>query len=121
MSVMTASRLAWIEEPQQEERKSHMIPSSYAVDTTTVAAPAAKTVKSAVRTLQVIEFLAERSAPATISQIASSLRFPQSSTSMLMTCLMNLGYVQYDQRDRTYRPSSKLAGLFVGLQVFQRS
>lgn len=80
---------------------------------------ATKTVKSAVRTLQVFEFLAQRSAPATISQIASSLRFPQSSTSMLMMCLVNLGYVLYDRRDRTYRPSSKLAQLFVDLRSFQ--
>lgn len=97
-----------------------MIESSHLNESVSLAPPATKTVKSAVRTLQVIEFLAERSAPATISQIASSLRFPQSSTSMLMSCLMNLGYVQYDQRERTYRPSSKLASLFVGLQGFQR-
>lgn len=91
---------------------------SDAIECAPIAAPTTKTVKSAVRTLQVIEFLAERASPATISQISTSLRFPQSSTSMLMMCLVNLGYVEYDRNDRTYRPASKLARLFVGLQVF---
>ncbi len=89
-------------------------------DVVSVVAPRThKTVKSAVRTLQVIEYLAERSAPATISQIASALRFPQSSTSMLMMCLVNLGYLQFDRAERTYRPSSKLSRLFVDLRTFQ--
>lgn len=91
---------------------------SDAIEIAPDAAPTTKTVKSAVRTLQVIEFLAERASPATISQIASTLRFPQSSTSMLMTCLVKLGYVEHDRRDRTYRPTAKLARLFRGLQVF---
>jgi DNA-binding IclR family transcriptional regulator len=66
-------------------------------------------IKSAKRVLEVFEFFAQRRGSATIGEISKALGYPQSSTSVLMKCLHELRYMQHDVRQRTYRPTLRLA------------
>ncbi len=66
-------------------------------------------VKSAERVLSLFEFFAQRQSAATITEIAHALSIPQSSTSMLARNLVELGYLEQDQRKRTYFPTLRIA------------
>ena len=66
-------------------------------------------VKSAQRVLEVIEFFAEDRPAASVTEISRALTYPQSSTSVLLRCLRQLGYLYYDRYNRTYRLSSRAA------------
>lgn len=68
-------------------------------------------VKSAARVLEVFEFFAGRKTPATVGEVCASLRYPQSSTSVLLKSLLTLGYLSYDGNTRRYAPSEKVARL----------
>ena len=63
-------------------------------------------VKSAQRVVEVFEFFAQRRAPATLSQIATALGYPPSSTFGLLNTLRGLGYLDYSRSERTFRRSS---------------
>lgn len=65
-------------------------------------------VKSARRTLEVLEFFAARHGPATVSEVAEALDYPQSSTSMLLRTLESLGYLLQDGGSRSYRPTLRV-------------
>jgi DNA-binding IclR family transcriptional regulator len=74
------------------------------------AAPAASTlVKSAGRVLQIFEFFDEIQREARVAEIAERLHFPQSSTSVLLKCLTQLGYLDFDADSRTFLPSARVA------------
>lgn len=60
------------------------------------------TVKSASRVLDVLELLAEQSAPASLTQIAQALQMPVSSCYELLKTLQARGYVLRDQAASTY-------------------
>jgi DNA-binding IclR family transcriptional regulator len=66
-------------------------------------------VKSAQRTLQVFEFFAERQTPATVTDVSRALGYPQSSTSMLMMGLHQLGYLSYDRYSRQFLPTLRIS------------
>ena len=66
-------------------------------------------VKSAQRVLEVIEFFSEDRPAASVTEISRALAYPQSSTSVLLRCLWQLGYLYYDRFNRTYRLSSRAA------------
>ena len=66
-------------------------------------------VKSAQRVLEVIEFFTEDRPAASVTEISRALAYPQSSTSVLLRCLWQLGYLYYDRYNRTYRLSSRAA------------
>ncbi len=66
-------------------------------------------VKSAQRVLEVIEFFTEDRPAASVTEISRALAYPQSSTSVLLRCLRQLGYLYYDRYNRTYRLSSRAA------------
>ena len=66
-------------------------------------------VKSAQRVLEVIEFFTEDRPSASVTEISRVLAYPQSSTSVLLRCLRQLGYLYYDRNNRTYRLSSRAA------------
>lgn len=72
-------------------------------------------VKSAQRVVEVFEFFAQRRAPATLSQVASALDYPSSSTFALLNTLRDLGYLDYEREQRTYVPTVRAAllGLWV--------
>jgi IclR family KDG regulon transcriptional repressor len=68
-------------------------------------------VKSATRTLRVLEFFAERQSPASVGEIAQALRLPQSSASILLRSMHKSGYLSYDARSRSFMPTMRVAQL----------
>ncbi len=76
-------------------------------------------IKSAARVLEIFEYFSERQEPASVGDIARSLGFPQSSTSVLLKSLLSLGYLDYDPRARVYSPTMRIA--FLGAWVQQRA
>lgn len=57
-------------------------------------------VKSAVRTLELLEFLARCDAPISLRAIVAELGYPSSSCFALIQTLRNMGYVVQDESDR---------------------
>lgn len=74
------------------------------------------TVKSARRVLEILEFFAQGVAKATVMQVANALTYPQSSTSVLLSTLVTLGYLRFDAADRTYSPTLRVMLLGSWLQ-----
>lgn len=70
---------------------------------------AATPVKSALRVLELLEFFAEWRRPASVKEIAQSLGFPQSSTSVLLKSLKESGYFDHDPRTGMYAPNVRLS------------
>lgn len=66
-------------------------------------------VKSAQRALQILDFFAEKQQEARAREIAEAVGMPQSSASMLLRSLSDLGYLDYDAGSRTYLPSPRVA------------
>lgn len=81
----------------------------------------ASVVKSAGRALQILEFFDDTRRPANMTEISRGLGYPESSTSILLRSLAVLGYLSYDRRKRTYRPTSRvrLLGSWVDAPLFQ--
>lgn len=68
----------------------------------------ADVVKSAARTMQILELLDDVRRPVSLVEVAEALGYPQSSTSALLHTLTDLGYLQYNEQGRTYLPSSRV-------------
>lgn len=66
-------------------------------------------VKSAQRVLELLEFYAEWRRPATVGEIAQTLGYPQSSTSVLLKSLAETGYLDHDARAGMYVPNVRIA------------
>lgn len=66
-------------------------------------------VKSARRVLEVLEYFDRETPAATVTEIARALSYPQSSTSVLLRCLRQLGYLYYNRYHRTYRLTARAA------------
>ena len=66
-------------------------------------------VKSAQRVLELIEYFAEERRPAGVGEIARSLGYPQSSTSVLLRSLADSGFFDHDARSGLYMPNVRLA------------
>lgn len=81
-----------------------------------------KVVKSAGRVLRILEFFDARREAASVVDVARTLRMPQSSTSVLLRSLTLMGYLDYEGRSRTYRPTSRVAilGSWVNPALVQR-
>ena len=73
--------------------------------------------RSIKRTLEVLEYFDEDHPAASVGEISRELGYPQSSTSILMRSLMTLGYLSYDDRTRTYRPTARIALLGRGIRL----
>ena len=67
------------------------------------------TVKSELRALDLLEFFDRAGRPCRVTEVAESLTFPQSSTSRLLSELATAGYLSYDRRKRTYKPTARTA------------
>jgi DNA-binding IclR family transcriptional regulator len=63
-------------------------------------------VKSAGRSLEVLELLRDARKPLRLTDIASALNLPQSSASMLIRSLISMGYLI--RQDRSYAPSMRI-------------
>lgn len=66
------------------------------------------TVKSATRVLEVFEYFDRIRRAATVMEVARSLGYPQSSTSVLLRSLVDLGYLEQDSGRRTYLPTPRV-------------
>lgn len=75
-----------------------------------------KSVKSALRALEVLEFFNHNRPSASVNDIARHYNYPQSSTSELMNCLVALGYLRRDRNGRRFAPSSRVAALGAWVQ-----
>lgn len=69
------------------------------------------TVKSALRTFEVLELFAERRAPLRLQDIYGALGYPQSSTTALLKSMVLRGYLNYDRDHRTYLPTTRVSML----------
>lgn len=74
--------------------------------------------RSIKRTLEVLEFFDPEHPAVSVSEISRALGYPQSSTSILLKSLMELGYLHYDKANRTYRPTARVALLGRGVQSY---
>jgi DNA-binding IclR family transcriptional regulator len=61
--------------------------------------------------LEAFEYFAHRKSPATVGEICADLRYPQSSTSVLLKTLQAMGYLHYELRSRRYAPAEKVRRL----------
>jgi DNA-binding IclR family transcriptional regulator len=73
--------------------------------------------RSIKRTLEVLEYFDPEHTTVTVSEISSALGYPQSSTSILLKSLGELGYLHYDKASRSYRPTARVAMLGRGVQA----
>jgi DNA-binding IclR family transcriptional regulator len=77
-------------------------------EATSYGPPATGSVKSAGRVLRILEFFDEIQREARVAEIAERLSFPQSSTSILLNCLVDLGYMDYLPESRSFLPSPRV-------------
>ena len=89
--------------------KSEMSPPETPPAAPDPAPAAASVVKSAGRALQVLELFESGRRPLRATEIAQAMEMPQSSTSMLLRSLRELGYLDFDPRAKTYLPSLRVA------------
>jgi DNA-binding IclR family transcriptional regulator len=66
------------------------------------------TVKSAARVLEVFEYFDRIRRAATVTEISRALGYPQSSTSVLLRSLVELGYLEQDEGRRSYLPTPRV-------------
>ena len=68
-------------------------------------------VKSAERTIKVLELFQRQQQPQTLHQVATQLRMPVPSTLAILRTLVGMGYLILDVRRKTYFPALRLASL----------
>ena len=74
--------------------------------------------RSIKRTLEVLEYFDAEHTRVSVTEISRALGYPQSSTSILLRSLADLGYLHYDKSDRAYRPTARVALLGQGVQAY---
>lgn len=62
-----------------------------------------KGVKSAERALTILELLTSSERPLSFTTLAEALGYPRSSLHGLLQTLLDKGWIEFDERDRTYR------------------
>src|SRR3954464_13358310 len=79
-----------------------------------------KTMKSAGRVLEILEYFDDIQRSSTVMEVANALGYPQSSASALLRSLVATGYLNFDPRTRMYITSSRVAllGSWVNSQFF---
>ena len=68
-------------------------------------------IKTAKRVFEVLELFREERRPLSVREIAESLDYPFSSTSVLMRSISSLGYVSYNRKLRAFFPTVRVATL----------
>jgi DNA-binding IclR family transcriptional regulator len=68
-------------------------------------------VKSASRTLEVLELFQEEQRPLRLNEIYHLLEYPQSSCTNLLKSMVMMGYLNYNRATWTYLPTGKVASL----------
>jgi DNA-binding IclR family transcriptional regulator len=90
------------------KRNVKKLPDGQVTEATSYGPPAMGSVKSAGRVLRILEFFDEIQREARVAEIAERLSFPQSSTSILLNCLVDLGYMDYLPESRSFLPSPRV-------------
>lgn len=82
---------------------------------------ASRTIKSAHRVLEILEYFDQDRRHATVMEMSRTLNYPQSSTSELLRCLTRLGYLHYNRVRRTFSPTARVAllGAWVKPSLFR--
>ncbi|WP_326523574.1 IclR family transcriptional regulator [Sphingomonas sp.] len=70
-----------------------------------------RAVKSASRTLEVLELFSEQRRPLRLNDIYTALGYPQSSATNLLKSMVMLGYLNYNRATRTYLPTIRVTVL----------
>ena len=73
--------------------------------------PYGKSVGAIHRGLEILELFSVEQCPLTVKDISTKLGYPQSSTSVLLHGLHNLGYLIHDRHARTFYPSVRVTFL----------
>jgi len=68
-------------------------------------------VKSAERVFLILEFFSETRRPCRLSEIATNLGLPVSSVSLLLQCMVEKGYMDFDSETYGYMPSGRIGHL----------
>lgn len=68
-------------------------------------------IKSARRVFEVFEYFDRERRPLSLREIAGHLGYPPSSGSVLLKSIVAQGYLDYDQKTRTYLPTMRIAAL----------
>jgi DNA-binding IclR family transcriptional regulator len=79
--------------------------------------PYGKPVGSLHRSLELLELFAVEQRALTVGEVAQRLGYPQSSTSVLLHGLSDLGYLQHDRHARTFFPTLRVS--FLGMWLHQ--
>ena len=81
----------------------------------------AKVVKSAARSLDILEYFEAKREPISLKDMADHFEWPVSSVASLLKSMVQKGYLAYDRFGRTYVPTMRLAtlGHWVGEALFQ--
>lgn len=69
------------------------------------------TVKSASRTIQVLELFQQKKRPLRLNEIYRELNYPQSSATNLLKSLVVAGYLNYNRSTMSYLPTLKVSSL----------
>lgn len=68
-------------------------------------------VKSASRTLEVLELFMDERRPLRLNEIYKSLNYPQSSATNLLKSMVMMGYLNYNRATMTYLPTMRVSAL----------
>lgn len=68
-------------------------------------------VKSATRAFEMLEYFKLSQQARSMSELASDLGYPKSSTTVLLKTLVKMGYLNYDRSRRVYFPTPKVTAL----------
>lgn len=80
--------------------------------------PYGKSVGAIHRGLEILELFSVEQCPLTVNEVSTKLGYPQSSTSVLLHGLHNLGYLIHDRHARTFYPSVRVT--FLGMWMHHR-
>lgn len=73
-----------------------------------ISKPRVQLIKSATRTLALLEFFRERQEAATVAEVKEALSIPQSSASVLLKSLVALNYLEYRPGERRFIPTYRV-------------
>jgi IclR family acetate operon transcriptional repressor len=68
-------------------------------------------IKSAQRVLEIIECFGAKRQPLRLKHVVEELKYPSSSVAVLLKCMTQLGYLNFDELTHSYSLTGRLAGL----------
>jgi DNA-binding IclR family transcriptional regulator len=90
----------------------------YAIKSSALEAPYGRRTGNVHRALEILEVFAVEQRPLSVGEVAERLGYPQSSTSVTLHSLVELGYLEQSSRSRTFLPTLRV--VFLGMWMHQR-